>query len=154
MNNALMFSTGRDNWTTPQDLFDRLNEEFQFTLDAAAEKHNAKCAKYYGPDHSDPWMRNALVIPWPGRVWCNPPYSKARDFVAKAVEEMAKDHNTMTMMLLAARTDTRMFHDYLYDRESGQWRPGIEVRFLKGRLKFGGAVNSAPFPSMLVVFRG
>ena len=48
------------------------------------------------------------------------------------------------VMLLPARTDTRWFHDYIYGK--------AEVRFIRGRLKFGGSKNSAPFPSMVVIF--
>lgn len=80
------------------------------------------------------------------RVFCNPPYGKAiGDWVRKAYEEGHKE-NTLVVMLIPARTDTRYFHDYIQHR--------AEVRFVRGRLKFGGQNNSAPFPSMVVVFRG
>ena len=80
------------------------------------------------------------------RVFCNPPYGKSlKEWVRKAYEESRKP-NTLIVMLIPARTDTSFFHDYILNR--------AEVRFLRGRLKFGGAKNSAPFPSMVVVFGG
>lgn len=79
------------------------------------------------------------------RVFCNPPYSKIADWVKKAFYEGQKD-NTLVVLLIPARTDTRYFHDFILHR--------AEIRFLKGRLKFGDAKNSAPFPSMVVIFRG
>ena len=79
------------------------------------------------------------------RVWCNPPYSKIDKWVEKAYRETRKD-NTLVVMLLPSRTDTRYFHNYIYQRS--------EIRFIKGRLRFNESKNSAPFPSMIVIFRG
>lgn len=154
---AVLFSKQSDEWATPQDLFDELDREFRFTMDAAATRENAKCVNYLGPDHDDPYQRDALGVAWddelgPEVVFCNPPYSKCREFVAKAAQEAARGAATV-VMLLPARTDTRWFHDYIYDQAARIPYPGVEIRFLKGRLKFGGATNSAPFPSMVVVFR-
>lgn len=78
------------------------------------------------------------------RVFCNPPYSKIKDWVKKCYEESLKP-GTLVAMLIPARTDTKWFHDYILHRS--------EVRFIKGRLKFGNSKNSAPFPSMIVIFR-
>jgi hypothetical protein len=90
---------------------------------------------------------------WFGRpVWCNPPYSLAKAFVAKAAAEQRL--GVTSVLLIPARTDTRYFHEHIWDKALHRPRPGVEVRFLKGRLKFVGATNSAPFPSMIVVFRG
>lgn len=139
MNTAVMFSTGKDDWETPQDLFDKLDEEFQFDLDVAANSENTKC---------EWWLTDALNESWLGyRCWCNPPYSRGLQakFIAKAHEERLK--GTLTVMLLPARTDTKAFHKYIYNQ------PGVEIRFLKGRLRFVGAPASAPFPSMIVIFR-
>jgi len=85
--------------------------------------------------------------------WLNPPYSRGlcAKFIAKAAEE--RRQGFLTVMLLPARTDTKAFHAHIYDASTGQPRPGVEIRFLPGRLKFGGSTNSAPFPSMIVVFR-
>ena len=81
-----------------------------------------------------------------GTVWCNPPYGRTiGQWVRKASQE-AQDGATV-VMLLHARTDTRWFHDYIYQQ------PNVEIRFVRGRLKFGGSRNNAPFPSMVVVFR-
>lgn len=136
MNTEVMFSSKSDMWSTPQDLFDELNTEFHFETDVCAIPENAKCEKYYTPDI------NGLKQEWSGVCWCNPPYGREiGKWVAKAAESKAT-----TVMLIPSRTDTKWFHDYIYNK--------AEVRFLKGRLKFGGAQNSAPFPSMIVVFRG
>lgn len=142
MNTALMFSTSQNSWTTPQDLFAKLDREFNFTTDAAADDKNHLCPEYWTA------ATDALQQDWGGRtVYCNPPYSpKMQDaFVRKAAEESQKPGTTI-VMLLPARTDTARFHDYILGH--------AEIRFLRGRLRFGGAKNSAPFPSMLVIFRG
>ena len=86
-----------------------------------------------------------LSMPWNGRVWCNPPYGRqVGQWVKKAY--MSAQTGALVVMLLPARTDTAWFHDYIYRR--------AEIRFVRGRLKFGGSRNSAPFPSMVCVFRG
>ena len=139
MNTEVMFSSKSGNWETPQRLFDDLNREFHFTLDACATAQNAKCPRYYNPE------QNRLRQPWNGVVWCNPPYGrKIGQWVRKAFA--ASSEGSTVVMLLPARTDTKWFHDWIYNRS--------EIRFLKGRLKFGGAKNAAPFPSMIVIFRG
>lgn len=79
------------------------------------------------------------------RVFCNPPYSEISKWVEKAFYETRKD-NTLVVLLIPARTDTKYFHNYILHR--------TEIRFVKGRLKFGNGKNSAPFPSMVVIFRG
>jgi phage N-6-adenine-methyltransferase len=148
LNTAAMFSTGKDDWQTPPEIFDPLNAEFGFTLDVAANKDNAKCGLWLGPGS---WLAlDALTYRWPKNhtCWMNPPYSRGLQgqFIAKAAE--ARHRGIETVALLPARTDTRTFHEHIYQRE------GVEVRFLKGRIKFVGAKHGAPFPSMVVVFRG
>lgn len=139
MNTDVMFSSKTDLWETPQDLFDRLDAEFGFDLDACALPQNAKCAAYYTPE------QDGLSQPWDGVVWCNPPYGRnIGKWVQKAHEENRRNNNYI-VMLLPARTDTRWFHDYILGK--------AEIRFIRGRLKFGGSKNSAPFPSMVAVFR-
>lgn len=89
-----------------------------------------------------------MVLPKIGggcRVFLNPPYSQIEAWAKKAFYE-TKQENTLVVMLIPSRTDTRYFHDYIYGR--------AEIRFVKGRLKFGEGKNSAPFPSMIVIFRG
>lgn len=149
----VLFSTGSDEWETPWDLFHRLDEEFHFQWDVAATLVNRKVMDYYGPDHHLAEYRDALTIKWQASpCWMNPPYSKGLQakFIQKANHE--RWQGIQTVALLPARTDTRAFHRYIYDAKVWQPRPGIEIRLLAGRLKFGGATNSAPFPSMIVVF--
>lgn len=140
MNTAVMFSSKTDEWSTPQDFFNKLNKEFNFTLDPCATPENAKCEKYYTKED------DGLKQDWSGEtVFCNPPYGRViKDWVKKCYEESRKE-NTTVVMLIPARTDTSYFHDYIYNKAK-------EIRFIRGRLKFGNAKNSAPFPSIVVVF--
>lgn len=135
-----MFSSKTDLWATPQDFFDKLNEEFRFDLDVCALPDNAKCERYFTPEV------DGLSQPWTGNVWCNPPYGREIGAWVKRGYLAAKTgHADVVVMLLPARTDTRWFHEYINGK--------VEIRFIKGRLKFGDSKNSAPFPSMVVVFR-
>lgn len=135
-----LYSSKSDEWATPQDTFDRLNEEFCFTLDVCATNENHKCKKYFTIKD------DGLTQDWGGEtVFCNPPYSNIAQWTKKCHDEGIKP-NTIVVMLIPARTDTKYFHNYIYHRS--------EIRFIKGRLKFGNAKNSAPFPSMIVIFRG
>ena len=137
MNKEVMFSSKTDLWATPQEFFDELDREFHFTLDVCAIHSNAKCERYYSP------IENGLLQGWKGVVWCNPPYGRE---IGKWVEKAYYSHleGVKVVMLLPARTDTKWFHDFIYHK--------AEIRFVKGRLKFGDSQNSAPFPSMVVVF--
>ena len=139
MNNELMFSSKTDLWSTPWDFFEKLNDEFHFTLDTCSTHENAKCYKHFTIEE------DGLLQDWGNEVvFCNPPYGrKIKDWVKKAYDESQKD-NTTVVMLIPARTDTIYFHEYIYNK--------AEIRFIKGRLKFGDAKNSAPFPSMVVIF--
>lgn len=148
---AVHFSTGTDTWETPRPLFDELDAEFGFVLDAAALAGSAKCNRYYGPDHADPDRRDGLVLDWAaeaqqlgGAVWLNPPYSRPlmAPFIRKAYEESRR--GATVVLLIPARTDTAVWHDYVMRGE---------VRFLRGRVKFGDAKAGAPFPSAVVIFR-
>lgn len=113
-----------------------MDREFHFELDVCATPENAKCRRFYTKE------QDGLAQPWTGRVWCNPPYGREiGKWVKKAFETAA---GGFAVMLLPARTDTRWFHDYIYGK--------AEVRFIRGRLKFGDSKNSAPFPSMVVIF--
>ncbi len=139
----VMFSSNSAEWATPQDFFDKLDNEFGFTLDVCATSENAKCDTYFTIE--DDGLSQAWIPPMGGAVWCNPPYGKEiSKWCAKAERECVEQWCTI-VMLVHARTDTRWFHNYIYNRH--------EIRFVKGRLKFGGSANSAPFPSMVVVFR-
>lgn len=138
--NSVVFSSRSDEWTTPDHVFVELDREFHFNLDPCATPENHKCSQYY--TKSD----NGLNCSWGGyNVFCNPPYSEISQWVRKAYYEAQKD-NTVVVLLIPSRTDTKYFHDYIYHR--------AEIRFIKGRLKFSNAINNAPFPSMIVIFRG
>lgn len=152
MNNAVMFGKASDEWRTPQAFFEALDAEFGFDVDMAATAENCWVEQYWGPDHYQADRRNSLVFDWSGVCWLNPPYSKCREFIAKAALEASK--GCIVVCLVPARTDTRWFHEHVWDREQHRPRPGVEVRFIKGRLTFGGAEAGAPFPSVVIVFRG
>lgn len=132
------YSSETDEWATPQELFDLLDSEFHFTLDVCASKDNAKCTTFYTQDD------DGLSKPWTGTCWMNPPYG---DAIAAWVDmaRAAADDGATVVCLLPARVDTAWWWDNA--------RYG-EVRFLRGRLKFGGAESGAPFPSAVVIFRG
>lgn len=133
-----MFTSRTDLYETPQDLFDQLDEEFHFDLDVCALPENAKCDRYFTPED------DGLMQPWIGTCWMNPPYGREISrWVEKAYEESL--NNATVVCLLPARTDTRWFHNYCIKGE---------VRFLKGRLRFGNCRYTAPFPNMIVVFQG
>jgi len=138
--NSVLFSSNTDQWATPQDVYDELNKEFDFDLDPCADDQNHKTELYYTKE------QDGLKQDWSGRrFFCNPPYGRdVGRWVEKAFRESAKD-GTIVVLLIPARTDTRWFHDYIQHRS--------EIRFVKGRLKFGGGETPAPFPSMVVIFR-
>lgn len=140
MNTSVMFSSQTDQWATPQGFFDELNEEFHFGLDVCADETNHKCERYYDK------AADGLSQEWDRTTWCNPPYGReVGAWCEKALKESMK-HDVTVVMLLPARTDTKWFHDFVYGK--------AELRFVRGRLKYGDSQNSAPFPSMLAIFRG
>lgn len=160
-----MFSSRSDEWETPQDLFNKLNAEFNFTLDPCATPENAKCKKFYtikDDGLKQDWSKDI--------VFMNPPYSKPEnpckqncnkkkckdrgyhlntykpgqeDWIKKAYDESQK--GAIVVALLPVRTDTKAFHKYIYNK--------AEIRFIEGRLKFGSCKDAAPFPSAIVIFR-
>ena len=133
------FSSKTNEWSTPQDVYDKLHEEFGFGLDPCATKKNTKCFLYYTKE------QDGLVQDWNNyTVFCNPPYGRE---IGKWVKKASEAMGGVVVMLLPARTDTKYFHEYIYKKKK------VEIRFIKGRLKFGGCKNSAPFPSMIVVFK-
>lgn len=138
MNTEVMFSSKTDMWATPQDFFDKLNDEFHFTLDACATIDNAKCDKFYTIED------DGLSQDWAETTWCNPPYGREIGKWVKKAYWQNREFGQTIVMLLPARTDTAWFHDYILGK--------AEIRFVRGRLKFGESKNSAPFPSMVVVF--
>lgn len=140
INTKLMFSSKTDQWSTPQDFYDKLNEEFNFTLDPCADEFNHKCDTYFTEE------QNGLLQDWEGHtVFCNPPYGNAiKNWVKKCSDE-SKKYKTTVVMLIPARTDTKYQHDYIFTNANA-------ICFIKGRLRFGGQKNSAPFPSQIVIF--
>lgn len=144
------FSRQSDEYETPEWLFDLLDQEFHFDCDAAATMENSLCEIMFTKGESDALSHHD----WCGYVsgadadypveifWLNPPYSKIGKFMKKAYEESLKD--ALVVCLIPARTDTRYWHDYVMNAQ--------EIRFVKGRLKFGDSKNSAPFPSVIVIF--
>lgn len=159
MNTAVLFSSAKDDWQTPPCVLAPLIREFNFDLDAAATERTRRCECYFGPDHVYAEYRDGLTAEWDACtitkcVWLNPPYSRGLQgkFIAKAASE--RRNGVTTVMLIPARTDTKAFHTHIWDAQKHQSREGVEVRFLRGRIKFVGAKHGAPFPSMVVIFRG
>ena len=143
--NRGLFSSNRDDWETPQELFETLDAEFHFTLDPCCTAETAKCAKFYTEQD------DGLAQSWQGeRVFVNPPYGRQiGKWVAKAHTESGCDRagETVIVLLLPSRTDTAWWH-------SGVMLHADEIRFIVGRLRFGNQKNAAPFPSAIVVFAG
>jgi len=135
---AAQFSSATDLWETPQWLFDELDREFGFSLDVCAIPENAKCQQFFTADE------DGLKQPWSGTCWMNPPYGETIGLWVHKAWESAQA-GALVVCLVPARTDTAWWHDYVME--------AAEIRFLRGRLKFGNADNGAPFPSAIVVFR-
>lgn len=135
------YSSKSNEWATPQNLFDELNDEFNFTLDPCATDENAKCSKYFTIEDdglSKDWSKDV--------VFMNPPYGREiKKWIKKAYEESL--NGATVVCLIPARTDTTYWHDFIFDKAD-------DIRFLRGRLKFGNSKNSAPFPSAIVVYLG
>lgn len=138
MINKVHFSSNSNEWYTPKDLFDKLDKEFQFTLDPCCTELSALCKKFYTV------LDNGLEQDWSGdTVFMNPPYGREiKDWVKKAYIESKR--GATVVCLIPARTDTAYWHDYCFKGE---------VRFLRGRLSFSNK-GTAPFPSAVVIFRG
>lgn len=132
------FSSETDMWSTPNDFYDRLNTVFRFETDVCAIASNAKCDRFFTPE------MDGLAQEWYGICWMNPPYGRGIGAWIQKAYESAKKNGATVVCLLPARVDTRWWHDYCAKGE---------VYFVKGRLKFGDAKNSAPFPCAVVVFR-
>lgn len=127
---SVHFSSATDNWSTPEDVYLALDKEFNFDYDPCP----LHCKEF-----------NGLETVWGKSNFVNPPYSNLSNWIIKAWMESKCEK--IVVMLIPSRTDTRAFHDYIL-------KYAKEIRFIKGRLKFGGAKNSAPFPSCIVIFQG
>ncbi|MFN0218849.1 MAG: DNA N-6-adenine-methyltransferase [Hyphomicrobium sp.] len=134
-----LFTSRSEEWPTPQTFFDRLHDEFNFTLDPCATSENAKCPRFFTKD------QDGLAQDWgPERVFCNPPYGKQ---ISKWAQKawLSSKRGALVVLLVHARTDTKWFHDFVYGK--------AELRFVRGRLKFGDGIQSAPFPTLVAVYR-
>lgn len=135
-----LYSSRSEEWPTPQDFFAALDAEFHFTLDPCASANNAQCERYFTKKQDglrQHWGRH--------RVFCNPPYGRTmRQWARKCFE--ASGEGALVVLLAHARTDTRWFHDWVYGKAT-------EIRFIKGRLRFGDGTQSAPFPSLVAIYR-
>ena len=136
---SVLYSSRSEEWPTPQDFFDLLHAEFEFTLDPCATAQNAKCRDFF-TKHDD-----GLSQDW-GRhtVFCNPPYGREMAKWARKCFD-ASIAGATVVLLAHARTDTRWFHDWVYNKAR-------DIRFIRGRLKFGQARHSAPFPSLVAIY--
>ena len=133
------YSSEKHTWETPKDIFEKLDNIFNFTLDSCAEDSTAKCTLYYTKED------DALQQDWKGVVWCNPPYGREQvKFVNKALFESEK-HKSTVVLLIPARPDTKVWQDIIFPNAS-------QICFIRGRLRFGDAKESAPFPSAIIVF--
>jgi len=129
MNNKLFFSSDLQTGRTPDDLYNILDNEFHFDFD---------------PCPINPKFDGLKLIKWGKSNYCNPPYNNQKAWVEKAYNESLK--NKICVLLLPARTDTKLFHNFIFKKAH-------EIRFIKGRLRFKQYTNSAPFPSMIVIFK-
>lgn len=134
--NSVHFSSKTDLWSTPQELFNKLNQKYNFELDVCATHDNAKCDKYF--TKSD----DGLQQKWIGTCWMNPPYGRE---IIKWMEKayISALDGAIVVCLVPSRTDTRWWHEFAMQGN---------IEFIRGRLKFGDSKNSAPFPSAIVVF--
>lgn len=130
------FQSKNQEYETPQELFDILDDEFDFTLDVCADANNHKTSIYFTEE------QNSLIQDWKGVCWMNPPYKNMRKWIVKAYEE-SKKHNSIVVCLIPARTNTLWWHDYCMKGE---------IRFIKGRPKFKGCIHGLPQPLAIVIF--
>ena len=135
----VLYSSRSEEWATPLTFFAELDREFGFTLDPCATRQNAKCSTFYTKSE------NGLDQDWGDHiVFCNPPYGRNISLWARKCFEAAEQGATI-VLLVHSRTDTRFFHDWIYGK--------AELRFVRGRLKFGDGKQSAPFPSLVAIYR-
>ena len=139
--NKVHYSSKTNEWETPRDIYQKLDDEFKFTLDPCCTKETAKCEKFFTKTDdglSKSWEHDTVFV--------NPPYGREiGGWVRKAYEEFLK--GATVVMLIPARTDTKYWHKYIFNK--------AEVRFMKGRVKFlqnGIEKQSAPFPTAIVVY--
>lgn len=138
MLNDSLFMSNKDDWETPKDLYESLNNEFHFNLDPCCSKDTAKCSSFYTIED------DGLCKRWEGNVFMNPPYGRQIvNWIKKAKEE--SNNGATVVCLVPARTDTKWWHNYCMK--------STEIRLLTRRLTFEGANNKATFPAAIIVFR-
>lgn len=137
--NKVHFTSNTCEWYTPSDFYEQVHKEFNFELDVCATKENAKCVQFYTKED------NGLLQEWSGICWMNPPYGREIKYWIQKAYQTALSGCGTVVCLIPSRTDTQWWHDYVIKAD--------EIRFIKGRLKFGNSGNPAPFPSALVVFK-
>jgi len=135
---TIVFASHRHGWQTPPEVFEPLDAEFHFELDAAASHGAQRCARYISPE------TDALEVPWQARsVWLNPPYGRGIGaWVRKAFETSRA--GAVVVVLVPARPDTRWWAEWALK--------AAEIRFVQGRIRFVGAPSGAPFPSAVLIF--
>lgn len=134
--NSIVYSSRFDEWTTPKELFRSLDSVYNFETDLCATHENALCSRYYTKE------QDGLAQEWTGVCWMNPPYGRQVGKWMRKAYESARRGATV-VCLVPARTDTAWWHDYAAKGK---------VTFIRGRLRFGGSNNNAPFPSAIIVF--
>lgn len=132
----VLWSSAKADWKTPPELFAKLNAHYMFETDVCASADNALCDRYFTKE------QDGLAQKWEGCCWMNPPYGRDIAKWMRKAHQSGLDGATV-VCLVPARTDTAWWHDYAMKGK---------VTFLRGRLKFGGCKDNAPFPSAIVVF--
>ncbi|MCK9526850.1 MAG: phage N-6-adenine-methyltransferase [Limnochordia bacterium] len=130
MVSKVLFSSMSPSYATPEWLFRELDNEFNFNYDPCPISDNAI---------------DGLLTEWGTRTFCNPPYGRnIGKWIMKGYQE-SRENGKLVVFLIASRTDTRWWHEYVMKAE--------EIRFIRGRLKFGDTKQNAPFPSCVVIFK-
>lgn len=136
----------KEDWETPQKMFEELNDKYHFTYDLAANDINTKCEKYFSKED------DSLSVSWKdleGNLFLNPPYSRQlKHWIEKAYRESLEKKDGNIVLVIPSRTDTSYWHDYIFHK--------AEIKFLRGRIKFeflGKSKDPAPFPSAIVIYK-
>jgi len=158
--NSIFTSSKTGEWSTPEWLFKQLDDEFHFQLDVACTVKNQKCKDGWGLDNTvfgfkSHYHINAINKQWHGwidecrrpitQIWCNPPYHNLEKWINHGYEASLYGC-TVVFLLPTTKTDQRWWHEIIIPNAA-------EIRFIEGRVKFGGAPNAAPFPSVVVIFK-
>jgi phage N-6-adenine-methyltransferase len=141
-----LFSSDRDDWATPPDLFQKLDREFHFSLDPCCKVATAKCRKFVAFDLG----QDGLSASWREEVvFMNPPYGRDIAGWMSRAARAAREEGATVVALVPCRPDTAWWHDSVMGAAA-------EIRLLRGRLAYyvhGRAGGSAPFPAVVIVYR-